>query len=140
MNFRMLRWASGIMIALGAGHLSVVVLTGWARISDWVRQGLWAAVPFLGTGGDTGELVETLRDKTVFWAGPGSFAVPLVLLGCLTWHLAGRGVTVPAGVGWGVAVWCVVGGVILVPSPFFLGAVAGALIVLAARRDVPAPR
>ncbi|MEU1879211.1 DUF6463 family protein [Streptosporangium sp. NPDC020072] len=139
MNSRMLRWASGIMIALGAGHLSVVVLTGWAQISDWVRQGLWAAVPFLGTSGDTAQLVEALRDKAVFWAGPGGFAVPLVLLGCLTWHLAGRGVTVPAGVGWGVAVWSVVGGVVLVPSPFFLGAVAGALIVLAARRGVGAP-
>ncbi|MFD0887740.1 DUF6463 family protein [Streptosporangium algeriense] len=132
---RMLRWASGIMIVLGAGHLSVVVLTGWAQVADWARRGLWAAVPFFGAGGDAVQPLETLRDKAVFWAGPGSFAVPLILLGCLTWHLAGRGVAVPAGIGWGVAVWSVLGGVLLVPSPFFAGAVAGTLIVLAARKE-----
>ncbi|MFC7719041.1 hypothetical protein [Nonomuraea recticatena] len=61
--------------------------------------------------------------------------MPLILLGCLTWHLAGRGVAVPAGIGWGLAAWCALGGVLLVPSPYFAGVIAGALVIVAARKD-----
>jgi len=82
--------------------------------------------------------VASLRNEVTFWAGPGSFAVPLILLGCLVWHLAGRGVRVPAWVGWALAAWCLVGGVLLVPSPYFAGTVAGALVVLGARRQARA--
>jgi hypothetical protein len=81
--------------------------------------------------------VESLQNRLTFWAGPGSFAVPLILLGCLTsaWHLAGRGVAIPAGIGWGIAAWCCVGGVLLVPSPYFAGIISGALIILATRKE-----
>lgn len=128
---RLLRWASGIMIALGLGHLSLLALTAWEYITGWWDRGAWAAVPLLDNGIQT---VASLQNKVTFWAGPGGFAVPLLLLGCLTWHLAGREVAVPAWIGWGVTAWCVLGGVLLVPSPFFAGAVAGVLIILAARR------
>ncbi|WP_433418446.1 DUF6463 family protein [Microtetraspora malaysiensis] len=131
---RMLRWASGIMLVLGAGHLSLVALIAWKDITGWVDRGMWAAVPLLPTEGAV-QTVESLQNKFAFWAAPGSFAVPLILLGCLTWHLAGRGVAVPAGIGWGLAAWCVLGGVLLVPSPFFAGAISGALIILAARHE-----
>ncbi|WP_442799907.1 DUF6463 family protein [Nocardia sp. NBC_01730] len=96
---------------------------------------MWAAVPLVLADGDAIRSVESLQNEVTFWGGPGSFAVPLILLGCLTWHLAGRGVAVPAGIGWGLAAWCVLGGVLLVPSPFFAGIISGALIVLAARKD-----
>ncbi|MFI6734738.1 DUF6463 family protein [Nonomuraea sp. NPDC050451] len=129
---RLLRWASGIMLVLGAGHLSLLALSAWDEVTGWADRGLWAAVPLDLTGGV--QTAESLQNKLAFWAGPGSFAVPLILLGCLIWHLAGRGVAVPAGLGWGVAAWCVLGGVLLVPSPFFAGTVSGALIVVAARR------
>lgn len=128
----MLRWASGIMIFLGLGHLSLVTLSAGEEIAGWAERGLWAAVPLtLGRGGDAA----TMSTKLTFWSGPGSFAVPLIVLGCLIWHLARRGVAVPAAVGWAVAAWCVVGGVLLVPSPFFAGAVAGVLIAMAARKS-----
>jgi uncharacterized protein DUF6463 len=123
------RWASGIMIGLGAGHLTLSVLLSRKELAGWVEHGLWAAVPL--RPGDPS--LEALRTQSVFWAGAGSFAVPLALLGGLAWHLAGRGVTVPAGFGWAVAAWCAVGGVLLVPSPYFLGVVAGALLIAAAR-------
>jgi hypothetical protein len=130
---RLLRWAGGIMVVLGAGHLSLVAFTAWTDLTGWVARGVWAAVPLALT--DTGDrTVASLRNDVTFWAGPGSFAVPLVLLGGLTWHLAGRGVAVPAALGWGVAAWCAVGGVLLEPSPFFAGTVAGVLVVLAARK------
>ncbi|WP_113701105.1 DUF6463 family protein [Nonomuraea lactucae] len=137
---RLLRWASGIMLVLGTGHLSLLALAAWEDITGWVDRGLWAAVPLQLTDGAAVQTVESLQNKVTFWAGPGSFAVPLVLLGCLTWHLAGRGVAVPAGIGWGLATWCALGGVLLVPSPFFAGIVSGALIILAARKeDRPGP-
>ncbi|WP_043636709.1 DUF6463 family protein [Nonomuraea candida] len=125
---RLLRWASGIMLVLGIGHLSLLTFISRDDLARWVEQGLWAAVPLSpGAGGNP-------ENQVAFWAGPGSFSVPLILLGCLVWHLAGRGVAVPAGIGWGLAAWCLLGGVLLVPSPYFAGTVAGALIVAAARR------
>jgi hypothetical protein len=130
---RLLRWASGIMIVLGTGHLSLLVLVAWADITGWVDRGVWAAVPLTLTDG-AARTAESLQNDLAFWAGPGSFAVPLVLLGCLVWHLSGRGVAVPAGIGWGVAAWCVVGGVLLEPSPFFVGVVAGVCIIVATRK------
>ncbi|MGY5309771.1 DUF6463 family protein [Nocardia abscessus] len=129
---RLLRWAAGIMLVLGVGHLILLALASWEEITGWVDQGLWAAVPLELSGTQT---VESLQNKVTFWAGPGSFAVPLILLGLLIWRLAGHGVAVPAWIGWGLAVWCVLGGVLLVPSPYFVGAVAGVLIIWAARQD-----
>ncbi|MFF5213512.1 DUF6463 family protein [Streptosporangium sp. NPDC000396] len=131
---RLLRWASGIMLVLGIGHLSLLALVAWEDVTGWVDRGMWAAVPLELADGGTVQTVESLQNKVTFWSGPGSFAVPLILLGCLIWHLAGRGVAVPAGVGWGVATWCALGGVLLVPSPFFAGVISGALIILAARK------
>jgi hypothetical protein len=127
---RLLRWAAAIMLVLGIGHLLVAALIDGARMSGWLRDGLWATVPLIPE-----HTVEELATVAAFWGGFASFAVPLVLLGCLVWHLAGRGVPVPAWVGWGLSVWCAFGGIVLVPSPFFLGVVPGVLIVLAAHRD-----
>lgn len=130
----MLRWASGIMVVLGAGYLSLAIFMSWKVIAGWTERGLWAAVPLVGTKGAE-RTVESMQNSTTFWAGLGSFSVPLLLLGCLTWNLAGRGVALPASIGWGLAAWCVVGGVLLVPSPFFVGVIAGVLIIAAARKD-----
>ncbi|WP_067470394.1 DUF6463 family protein [Nocardia amamiensis] len=129
---RLLRWASGIMLVLGMGHLILLALAARDEITGWVDLGIWAAVPL--NPGDAVQSVESLESKVTFWAGPGSFAVPLILLGFLTWHLAGRGVAVPAGIGWGIAAWCALSGILLVPSPFFAGIIPGALIILAARK------
>ncbi|MBM0260087.1 DUF6463 family protein [Micromonospora sp. 4G55] len=132
---RLLRWASGIMLVLGTGHLLLLTLFAWDDITGWVDRGVWAAVPLALTDGGADQTVESLQNELTFWAGPGSFAVPLILLGCLTWRLAGRGVAIPAGIGWGLAAWCFVGGVLLVPSPYFAGVIAGALIILATRKE-----
>ncbi|MET8864897.1 DUF6463 family protein [Nonomuraea sp. NPDC004580] len=130
---RLLRWAAGIMLVLGIGHLSLLTLISREDVAGWVDRGLWAAVPLL-SGAEGNQ-----DDQVAFWAGPGSFAVPLILLGCLVWQLAGRGVAVPAGIGWGLAVWCLVSGVLLVPSPYFVGTIAGVLIIVAGRRSSRGP-
>ncbi|MEU6074108.1 DUF6463 family protein [Micromonospora sp. NPDC047074] len=132
---RLLRWASGIMLALGTGHLVLLTLVAWEDITGWVDRGMWAAVPLAVTDSGADQTVESLQNELTFWAGPGGFAVPLILLGYLTWHLARRGMTMPAGFGWGLAAWCFVGGVLLVPSPYFAGIVSGALIILAGRKE-----
>jgi hypothetical protein len=142
---RLLRWASGIIVTLGVGHLILLTSTTWADMAGWAEQGLWAAVPLDFAGEGAGQAMASLRSKITFWAGPGGFAVPLILLGALIWHLAGREVRVPAGIGWALGAWCLVGGVLLVPSPFFAGVVSGVLIIVAARerpvaRRVPARR
>ncbi|GAA0939969.1 DUF6463 family protein [Nonomuraea longicatena] len=129
---RLLRWAGAVLIALGAGHLSLLLLMSWDGVAGWARRGLWAAVPLTFDTG--GQPASAIRDTLVFWAGPGSFAVPLILLGALIWRLAGRGTPVPAWLGWALAAWCALGGVLLVPSPYFAGSAAGLLVVLAARR------
>gem|GEM_PF-1348963 len=128
MSRRLLGWASGLLLALGAGHVVVSVLESRSRILDWLGEGLWATVPLVPE-----QTVDEQAGVAAFWGGVGSFAVPLVLLGLLVRHLAVRGVPVPAWVGWAVAGWCALGGVMLVPSPFFVGVVPGVLIVLAAR-------
>lgn len=137
------RIAAAILIVLGAGHL---LLTGWAlrgSIAGWWERGLWAAVPLrFGTPeGSPGEAAEGLRNAVGFWAGAGSFAVPLILVGLLIWGTAGRGGAVPAWAGWTIAVWCTVCGIVLEPSPFFVGSAAGLLLVLAGwfRRRAAAP-
>jgi hypothetical protein len=136
---RLLRWAAAIMLVLGTGHMFLLALTAWADITGWVDRGIWAAVPLTLADGDAVQTTESLQNKVTFWAGPGCFAVPLILLGLLIWHLAGRGVPVPAGIGWGLAAWCALGGVLLVPSPFFVGMIAGVLVIVAARaNDRPA--
>jgi hypothetical protein len=130
---RLLRWAGVIMLVLGTGHLLLATFFSREYMTDWIGAGGWAAVPLALTDGVADPSVELLRNEVTFWAGPGSFSVPLILLGCLTWHLAGRGIAVPAAIGWGLAAWCLLSGILLVPSPYFAGTVAGALIILAAR-------
>ncbi|ONM48846.1 hypothetical protein B0T44_04260 [Nocardia donostiensis] len=135
----MLRWASAIMITLGVGHLVILVLTAGQHIGTWVGRGLWSTVPFLDRD------AASVDDAVTFWSGPGGFAVPLILLGCLLWHLAKRGVPIPAGIGWVLMTWGLLDGVLLGPSPFFAAIVPGALIGLAARKHaveekVPGPR
>ena len=126
---RMLQTASGILVFLGIGHLVLASVLTSATLTNWINNGMWAAVPLMGSFAEPG----TARNALAFWAGLGSFAVPLATLGLLVWHLASRSIPVPAFVGWIIAVWCLAGALILVPSPFLLGAAAGVLLVLAAR-------
>ena len=125
---RKLNWASAILLVLGVGHLSLTLIMDHVRVADWLGDGLWATVPLVPDS-----TVEDLQTTTAFWAGWGSFSVPLILLALLIRHLARAEIAVPAWLGWGLVVWAVVGGLMLVPSPFIVAAVPGLLIVAAAR-------
>lgn len=131
------RSGSAILIALGAGHLALLALTSREEVANWLKRGVWGAVPLALGERAPDQTIGSLRNEVFFWAGVGSFAVPQILLGCLTWQLAGRGVPIPKAIAVGLAAWCGVGGVILVPSPFFAGALAGVLLLLSRRRARP---
>lgn len=126
---RLVRIAAVILVTLGAGHLVLATVVTGSTLLGWAANGVWAAVPLLGSRDSPLAALNALA----FWAGPGSFAVPLATLGLLLWHLAGRDVRVPRFVGWIIAVWCCVGGLVLVPSPFVVGAAAGVLVAVAGR-------
>lgn len=118
-----------ILILLGAGHLLLVLALQWDVFAEWFGRGLFAAVPFLGA--------PSHEDLAAFWAGLGSFGVPAIVLGAVILWLRARGITAPPLVGWAIAGWSVVCAFILVPSPYLVLALGGALVALgshAARR------
>lgn len=131
-----LRWASGILVGLGLAHLALSTLADRAVVAGSLRDGVWATVPLAPAG-------ESKRWRPPRPSGPAgaAFSVPLILLGVLVRHLARQGSEVPSWLGWGIASWTLVGGLLL-PSQFFLGVVPGLLLVLEAHREVPqhAPR
>ncbi|MGB2570986.1 hypothetical protein ACPFP2_21410 [Micromonospora citrea] len=107
------------------GVLHTAVFLPHPYWGGWLAGGLRS-----GEGGDA--------SLSVFWALPGSFVVPLVLLGLLVVRLGRRGERVPGYAGWALGGWAA-GCVLLIgPSGFLLGFVpAGLLIaedVLARRR------
>lgn len=93
--------------------------------SEW---GGWLSGELRGADPDTH--AETVR---LFWALPGGFAVPLILLGLLLSRMARTGQEVPRYVGWVLAGWVVLAGWILGPSGFPLGLVPAVLLILASR-------
>ncbi|MCO1654087.1 DUF6463 family protein [Pseudonocardia humida] len=83
---------------------------------------------------------ERLAVAEAFWLTPGSFGVPLLLLGSLVTRLARRGERVPGWLGWGVAAWAVLLGML---GGFDLGTsillLIGGLLVAGARKVRRAP-
>ncbi|PSL01022.1 hypothetical protein CLV63_101501 [Murinocardiopsis flavida] len=83
---------------------------------EWLTGGLRS-----GTGGE--------ESLTVFWALPGGFVVPLVLLGLLVARMGWRGERAPAYVGWAVGGWAAACALLIGPSGFLLGFVPAVLLV-----------
>ncbi|MGW1772682.1 DUF6463 family protein [Streptomyces sp. NPDC002104] len=115
-------WAGRSAVAIGGLHTA---LFAFASRSHW---GGWLAGDLRGADPDTH--AETVR---LFWALPGGFAVPLILLGLLLSRMARTGQDVPRYVGWVLAGWVVLAAWILGPSGFPLGLVPAALLILASR-------
>ncbi|MFI8502141.1 DUF6463 family protein [Streptomyces sp. NPDC085524] len=75
----------------------------------------------------------------LFWSLPGSFAVPLILLGLLLARMARTGQEVPRYVPWTLAAWVLLSGWILEPAGFPLGLIPVTLLLLAHRETAPKP-
>ncbi|MFI5985400.1 DUF6463 family protein [Streptomyces sp. NPDC051555] len=118
-------WAGRTSVAIGVLHIAAFTAKTWPRWGDWIGGSLHgrAAIKDPANAASMAE----------FWALPGSFAVPLVLLGLLVARMARTGQEVPRYLGWTVGAWVLVGAWILEPSGFPLGLVPTALLLLAQR-------
>lgn len=99
--------AWGGILAVCGGLFHVVV-------SALMRQEVWAQIAeegFLNTV-TLNPSADRLAVVEAFWFSPGSFGVPLFLLGSLVTWLTRRGERVPAWLGWGVAAWAVLIGLL----------------------------
>lgn len=121
-------WAARLLILIAVAHLAL--FTGLALALGFVP------------GWFVGELrsLEILRaeisqSQAAFWAGLGSFAVPLLVLGALVRVLVRSSVSVPGFVGYGLGVWVVICTLILEPSGFPLVLIPVALLIRAHQLD-----
>ena len=112
-------------MALGALHLASTAVLSAQHMDAWVRGELW--LPQSGP-------MEISPAVGAFWLFPGSFGLPLLLLGGMVTWSASIGRTPPAYVGWGIAGWATICALILEPSPFILALVPAAMLIRAARR------
>jgi hypothetical protein len=129
-------WGGLLAVCGGVFHTVVAALMRqevWAQIVD---EGFLSTVPLYPSA-------DRLPMAEAFWFSPGSFGVPLLLLGSLVTWLTRRGERVPGWLGWGVAVWAVLLGLL---SGFDAGTMIllliGVLLVVGAwnARRVPGRR
>ncbi|MFD0353354.1 DUF6463 family protein [Streptomyces sp. NPDC127110] len=120
-------WAGRSTVAIGLLHLAFFVGPTWSRWADWLGGGLH--------GPSAIEDPANAESLKLFWAMPGSFAVPLVLLGLLVIRMTRTGQEVPGYLGWTLGAWVLVCGWILAPSGFPLGLVPVGLLLLARRAN-----
>ncbi|WP_222946926.1 DUF6463 family protein [Streptomyces sp. TRM49041] len=119
------RWAGRILMILGAVHLIVLGVQNVQYADEWFTGALW--------GLPRDEFIHPRGANGAFWISIGSFAVPMMLLGALVSDLARRSIALPASIGWGLAVWCVVAAAVLEPTPMLLGLIPAALLIRGAR-------
>ncbi|KFU82829.1 DUF6463 family protein [Amycolatopsis lurida] len=120
----------GGILALGGGLFHTVV-AGFMRQDVWARifdEGFFNTVTLDPTP-------DRLPMAEAFWLSPGSFGVPLLLLGGLVLRHTRRGERVPAWLGSGVLAWAVLLGLL---GGFDAGTIAlllvGSLFLAGARR------
>ncbi len=77
----------------------------------------------------------TLASEALFWALPGGFPLPMLVLASLILWLTRRGVAVPGFVGYGLTLWTVINIVIVPASGFGTALIPCALLIWADVRD-----
>ncbi|MCX5380411.1 DUF6463 family protein [Streptomyces sp. NBC_00091] len=118
-------WAGRSTVLIGIGHIAVFTVQTWSSWGDWVTGRLHGVAAI-----EDPVNADSLR---LFWSLPGSFAVPLILLGLLIIQMARTGQEIPRYLAWSLAAWVLLCGWILEPSGFPLGLVPITLLLLAHR-------
>ncbi|MCX5204986.1 DUF6463 family protein [Streptomyces sp. NBC_00237] len=127
---KLTRTAGWIAAAFGLVHIAVAPI---GNADDWAaifQQGPWNTLSLDVTA-------ENLRYSNAFWVSPGSFGVPMLLVGAFILWAAKRGQRVPAGFGWTMTVWGALLSALLPASPAWALLAVGALLLLAARHNAP---
>lgn len=125
-RLKLTRAAGWIATAFGAVHVVVSPLDNRDVWSDILDQGPWRTISLDVTP-------DNLAYSEAFWVAPGSFGVPVLLLGAYVLWTAKQGVRVPAPFGWAMTAWGVVLVALLPASPAWALLLVGVLLVLAAR-------
>lgn len=123
---RLTRAAGWISVAFGVIHVVVSPLDNKDVWSDIFDQGPWQTISLDVTA-------DNLAYSEAFWVAPGSFGVPVLLLGAFMLWTAKRGERVPAPFGWAMTAWGAVLCALLPASPAWALLLVGVLLVLAAR-------
>lgn len=118
-----LRWAGGVMMFLGVGHLLSSAILGRAEWKPILDAGLVGAL----------KLGEVRPGTLIFWVTVGGFGIPLFLLGQLVWANAARPLVIPRSSGPALLAFAVAGALVLPASPFWLALVPAALLIRATR-------
>ncbi|WP_378731400.1 DUF6463 family protein [Nocardia brasiliensis] len=126
----MITWSGRILAFLGALHLTVGTLLSSRYLGEWLSFQLW----FDGT-----DVTELRPAVGAFWLGPGSFGLPLLLIGLLIEWMDRRDIVPPVFLPWALLAWIGVGAVILEPAPWLVAGVAAVLLLVGVRRSAAAP-
>lgn len=124
----MITWAGRILVFLGALHSSLALALSSRYFSDWMSLRLWI---------DDWDVRALPPAVGAFMFGPGSFGLPLVLVGLLVIWMDRRGITPPDFLAWTLLVWTVLCTVVT-PAPWVLAGIAAVLLLLGARRSTSA--
>jgi Family of unknown function (DUF6463) len=127
-NTRNITASGGYLAIAGAGiHLVVATMKRgdvWRQIRD---EGFVNTVTLDPSA-------DQLAAAEAFWFSPGSFAVPLGLIGLLVVHLTRKGQRLPLWLGWIIVVWALILGLLVPNSGAWLILAVGALIVVGESR------
>lgn len=118
-------WAGRSTVVIGVVHIAFLAVKTWSRWGDWLGGELHGTAAI--------EDPANAASLSGFWALPGSFAVPLILLGLLVTRMARTGQEIPRHLGWSLGAWVLLCAWILEPSGFLLGLVPVTLLLLARR-------
>lgn len=113
----MIRWAGRLLAFIGAGHLTLGVLSSSGYFDDWLSLRLW------------GHWWEDTGAAHAFWSNPGGFGLPLFLVGALTLWMDRNGIVPPAFLAWTVLIWSAVCAVLAEPTPWPVVVIAAMLLL-----------
>ncbi|WP_157680165.1 DUF6463 family protein [Mycobacterium dioxanotrophicus] len=115
-------WGGRLAVVGAAFHVSVAALKRRAVWSQILDEGVANTVT-LDPPPDRVAVAEA------FWFSPGSFGVPLGLIGQLVLHMTRRGQPVPVWLGWAIVAWACLLGLMVPKSGAWAILTVGALIV-----------
>ncbi|CAM3238489.1 DUF6463 family protein [Stackebrandtia soli] len=121
---RLTRWGGLTCVAIGLGHSVIGLAVAGRHWPGWITGDLWWGIGSPGM----------LESKLAFWSVPGSFVVPLILLGLMAVGRAREGRALPGYVGWTMLTWAAFGAYIGFPTGFLLVLVPATLFILDGRR------